>query len=442
MARIPTLWDRVRSIWGWRAPGGDAVLLSSSDSPSIIEAQGYDTLTPELAECLASVYACNRVLTQSLQTSPLAVERRRRGGEWEEQPNHFLARLWNAMPTPFHTPSELADQVMRGLNLYGNTYLWLERRRSGEVAELIPLDETIVDVDPDERWFRHRDRPAVTYYVDGKAYPHNPDRPDICHVRQNVRPWYPFEGRSPIRALREQIGAGLAATEYQRRVFSQGGHAQIGLQPAPKDQATIVPPEQLKEDAESFRKATTGAATWNRVPVVPAGYNIVQLGISPKDAAYLDLMRWSRLDVCACFRVPPILLGDMEKSTYANVREITRGFDRNTMAPMRMLIGDALHRDVLMGDPGLRVVWRPDLKDAPETAVKVYSEGIKAGFLTPKAAADKMEWTYEEDNPPSDEFKSADTDLMGQMPEDEEGGPPDPGEGPTGDGPDPVDEDA
>ena len=438
MARIPSLFDRVRSLWGWRAPGGDAVLLSNADAPAFVETIGYDSLTPDLAECLASIYACNRVLTQSLQVSPLVVERRRAAGEWEEVPNHFLSDLWNSIPTPYHTPTELCDQVMRGLNLYGNSYLFCERRRSGEVGELIPMDETIVDVDVDERWWRHRGRPAIIYYIDGKAFPHDPGRPDVCHVRQNVRPWYPFEGRSPVRALREQIGAGLAATEYQRRVFSQGGHAQIGLQPLPKEQATILPASQLKTDADAFRKATTGAASWNRVPIVPSGYNVVQLGISPKDAAYMELMKWSRNDVAACYRVPLVLLGDLEKSSYANVREIMRSYERLTMAPLRQLIGDALHRDVLGRDPTLRITWQPDVRDAPETAVRIAAAGIKAGMMTPRQGADWMGWTYEEDNQPSDEYAdpTAGTapDVMDPMP-----GPDD---GQTDDGPAPVDEDA
>ena len=445
MSRIPSLGDRIRSLFGWRAPGGDAVLISNAESgPSIIEQQGYSTISPELAECLAAVYACNRVLSQSLQTAPLTVERKRRGGDWEEDEGHFLATLWNSTPNPLHSPSELCDQVGRGLNLYGNTYLFVERRRSGEPAELIPLDESIVDVDVDERWFYHRDRPAIVYYIDGKAFPHDPMKPAVCHIRQNIRPWYPFEGRSPITALREQVGAGLAATEYQRRIFSQGGHAQIALQPMPREEGTITPPEELKRISEAFRDATSGANTWNRVPTLPEGYSVVQLGIAPKDAAYMDLQRWSRNDVASCYRVPLVLLGDLEKASYANVREIMRSFEKLTMAPIRKLIGDALHRDLLMRDPNLRVTWTPDTKDSPEVAVKVAAAAIKAGVLTPKAAGGMLGYTYDEGNEPSDEYAGGDADIMPNMPDDADdtGGGPDPDQGPTDDGPAPVDEEA
>ena len=413
--RIPGPIDRLRGwLLGWQSPGRDQVLVTRDGSDAAIVEVANAPGDPEHGECLPAVYACNRVISQAISTALLRVDRWR-AGKWVEIEDHPLSVMWNLHPNPFHTRSELVDILARAYNLFGNAYCLLNRsRRTGQVAELEPVDAGEVAVECDER------RRQITYFVLGKSHVHDPKRPLLLHIRQNARGYYPYEGRSPITYLREIIEAGLEATSYQRRIFSQGGHPQMALTPTGAAGEDIDPvlksPEGRQRTVKQLGKDMRGAHNQQKILALPAGTKLEPLGVAPKDAAFMELAKWSRNDVASAFRVPPLLLGDLQYSSYANVRAVLRGFNRLTMAPIYEAWAQVLHRDILLRDPKLRVVFVPDQKDDPETATKIAVAQIGAGIRTPyDAGTADLGLTYEDGGEPSREYRGQGGGFGGEV---------------------------
>ena len=408
---------------------------SGDDEGYYVERSGR-YVTPYLSKCLPTIYTCNRVITQAMMQAEARLTRTLPDGTTEPVVDHPVARMFTRGPNPMHTASEFMDMLASDLNLYGNAYAQIMYTRRGVAAELEPLSAGDVDVDAED-WVRGR---IVYHYAGAGAANYRTIvvkaglPPKILHIRQNATADYPYEGRSVVRYLRESIQAGLLMTEYQRRILSSGGHAQIAL----SSEAPIDPTE-AKTIAKDWGEATRGPAAWFKTPVLPYGLKPMPLALSHADQQFLELQRFTKEELCGAFRVPPPLAADLSRSTYSNLRDLLRTFNRLTMSPLFLLWSQAISRDLLWADEDLMLTFHADERSEPSELVKQLQIGVKMGWLTPLQAGRLAGYSYDADNLPADEYRAngggfGDDEDQNLMPDgDDPDAKPDPSKNPPDD---------
>lgn len=314
--------------------------------------------SPEQALRLSTVWACVRLLADTVSTFPVDVYRQ---GSKDPLPTPPLLES----PAAGTTLPEWIYQCMVSLLLRGNAYGVITARSGPTLrpaqVELIDPDLVDVPVAPDG---------AVQYRVHGKVR----DPADIWHVRAYLFPGHPT-GLSPITYAAWSIGLGLAATRYAGQFFEQSA--------TPTGVLTME--GRLSQDAADRLKATWEAAHRGRrdTAVLEDGVEFKPIQATPEDSALVELSKWTVAEVARVFGVPPeMVAGEAGNSlTYGNVEGRAQDFLRYSVSPWLVRLEDAIGRLLPRGQ---YVKFNVDSLLRPTTTERyaVYKTAIETGIMT------------------------------------------------------------
>ena len=295
------------------------------------------TITPTTAMQSIAVFACVRVLSETIGTLPLLTYRRRSARGKERDPNHALYTILHDLPNPEMTSVELREAIVGHLALRGNAYLEVVRDRGGTVRELWPLRPDQMEVT------RERVGAPLTYVytIQGRKVPMATDR--ICHLRGLSSDG--VHGYSPIALARDAIGLTLATEEYGARWFSGGAQPGGVLQVQGK-----LSQEAADRLRDSWSAAHGGLDRSHRVAVLEEGVSWQQIGIAPEDSQFLETRKFQTEEIARLFRIPPHLIQSLERSTFNNIEHQSLDFVVHTIRPWLVRIEQAFQRD-LFGVP-------------------------------------------------------------------------------------------
>jgi HK97 family phage portal protein len=137
------------------------------------------------------------------------------------------------------------------------------------------------------------------------------------------------KGQSPLDALRDAIGMGIAAQQFGAEFFANG--ANMGGVLTHPGRLTD---DQIKRLKDSWNRSNAGLGKSNGTAVLEEGMKYERIGIPPDAAQFLQSRRFTVEDIARAFRVPPAMLAEMSNSsTRANVEEQAISFVRDTMNP-------------------------------------------------------------------------------------------------------------
>lgn len=131
-------------------------------------------------------------------------------------------------------------------------------------------------------------------------------------------------------AARNAIGNALAAAQYAGRSIGEGAMPQVILRYPNK-----VNEEQARLLRQSFVATYSGLES-RKVPLVLSEGAIAEpLQITPADMEMLASRRFEREDICQALGVPPVLIGDNDKTSSwgTGIEQITLGFVKYTLKP-------------------------------------------------------------------------------------------------------------
>lgn len=276
------------------------------------------TVNEQTALTYSAVYAAIRVLAETVASLPLHVYRQD-GRSKVRATDHPLYDVLHSRPNPVMTSFELRETMMGHLLTGGNAYAEVVRDRAGRVIELWPL-----------RW----DRMRIVVGADGRTlhYMYRDSRgqemeiPEVLHIRGLSGDG--VVGYSPIRLAREAIGLGLATEKFGASYFGNG--AQPG--------GVLKTPNALSEKArqnlrESWEATHRGPSRAHRVAILEEGLEWQQIGIPPEDSQFLETRRFQVSEIARIFRIPPHLLGDLERATFSNIEQQSIEFVVHSVRP-------------------------------------------------------------------------------------------------------------
>lgn len=295
------------------------------------------TVTPDTAMRCATVYACIRVLAESVASCPCILYERR-GESRVRATSHPLYRLLHDTPNEDQTAFEFFEGVMVALNLRGNAYAFINRV-GGEVRELIPVHPDLVTP-------KRSPSGVVTYDVradsGGGSREYRAD--EMLHVRALSIDG--LAGLSPITQQRESIRLALYAQDHGATMMRNGAKPAgiITVQGKLSDQALA----RLKE---SWQQGFTAENRY-RTALLEEGMTWAPMTMTAEDAQYLETRRFQRTEICSIFRVPPHKVGDLDRATYSNIEHQSLEFTTDSLLSWFRRIEQAIGRALLQDSGG------------------------------------------------------------------------------------------
>ena len=273
---------------------------------------------------VSAVYACVRILAESIAALPLHVYRYKDGGK-ERDFNHPLYFLLHDAPNPEMTSFSFREVMMTHLLLYGNCYAQILKTNGGRVIGLYPLMPNRMTVERDENnQIVYRYTPSTAESQFDKSAQVTLQRNEVLHI-----PALGFNGLigfSPIAMARNAIGVAIATEEVGATFFETGARPR-GVLTHP---STVKDPDKLREE---WRKVYGGSENSGKVAVLEEGMKYESISIPPDDAQFLDTRKFQINEIARIFRIPPHMLAELERATFSNITHQSLEFVMYTLNP-------------------------------------------------------------------------------------------------------------
>lgn len=258
------------------------------------------TVTSEKAMTLSAVWACTRLISQTIATLPLGLYERKADGSRQLADSLGIARLIHSKPNADMSAVTFWESIIGAALLHGNGFA--EKRRSG--GKVVALDLLLV-----ERlsWRRLESGEYQFTYLDDGGNRRTISEDDIFHV-----PGFTLHGRfgmSVIKYGTEVMGSALAANEAAAGTFKNG------LLPTTYFKMDGTLKEGQREEFRESLKQITGSLNSGKSPLLEAGMTVGEVGIKPADAQLLESRVFSIEEVCRWFGVPPSMIGSTDKAS-------------------------------------------------------------------------------------------------------------------------------
>lgn len=287
------------------------------------------SINPESASKFGAVFACVRVRAESLGQLPCHFYEQR-GKDKKKALENPLYTLLHDAPNEAMTAQEFWEWVSASLDLRGNAYAYINWQ-NGQIFELLPLDARWVTVRMDQkRDIYYEVRIPKGESGGGDLVRYAPS--NILHIKQlslNAG----VTGASVIEQARETFGMAMALERHGAKFFKNGG--------AP---GGVLKTEQVLDDdtykalEESWADTHGGLDNAHRVAILEAGLSWQSVGVPLKDAQYLEGRKFSRSEIAGLFRVPPHMIGDLERATFSNIEHQALDFVTHGLMPTAVRI--------------------------------------------------------------------------------------------------------
>lgn len=299
------------------------------------------SVTERSAMQMTAVYACVRILAEAIAELPLHLYRYTDAGGKEKAIDHPLYLLLHDEPNPEMSSFVFRETLMTHLLLWGNAYAQIIRNGKGEVVALYPLMPNKMTVDRDEKgqlYYSYQRSNDEAIPDSGKVIL-KPS--DVLHI-----PGLGFDGLvgySPIAMAKNAIGMAIACEEYGAKFFANGA-APSGVLEHP---GTIKDPSKVRE---AWQSQFGGSGNSGKVAVLEEGMKYTPISISPEQAQFLETRKFQINEIARIFRVPPHMVGDLEKSSFSNIEQQSLEFVKYTLDPWVIRWEQSLSRALFSPD--------------------------------------------------------------------------------------------
>ena len=319
----------------------------------------------------SAVYACVRILAESVAGLPLHVYERTANGSKSTKPSHPLYRLLHDEPNHEMTSFVFRETLMSHLLLWGNAYAQIIRDGRGFPFAIYPLLP---------------DRMAVDRNESGElVYTYQSDKGQVKLRRENILhiPGLGFDGLigySPIAMAKNAVGLALATEDYGAAFFANGANPGGVL-----EHPGVIKPEQADRLRESWQ-SQFGGANAHKVAVLEEGLKFHQMSIPPEQAQFLETRKFQINEIARIFRVPPHMVGDLEKSSFSNIEQQSLEFVKYTLDPWVVRWEQSLQQALILPSEKATIFIKFNLdgllRGDYQSRMQGYSTGIQNGFMS------------------------------------------------------------
>lgn len=298
------------------------------------------TVNEKTAMKTTAVYACVRILAETIASLPLHTYKYTETGK-QKAIGHQIYNLLADEPNSEMTSFVFRETLMSHLLLWGNAYAQIIRDGRGNVIGLYPLLPNKMTV--------NRASNGEIYYIYSRYSDENPNidgygdvylqNHDVLHI-----PGLGFDGLvgySPIAMAKNAVGMSIACEEYGASFFANGANPGGVLE----HPGVVKDPARVRESWNSVYQGTGNA---HKVAVLEEGMKFQSIGIPPEQAQFLETRKFQINEIARLFRIPPHMVGDLEKSSFSNIEQQSLEFVKYTLDPWVIRWEQAMKKALLL----------------------------------------------------------------------------------------------
>ncbi|MBR5184365.1 MAG: phage portal protein [Bacteroidales bacterium] len=320
-------------------------------------------VTEDTALTITTVWACVSLLSESVGILPIHLYKKTDTGR-EIVHGHESLNLVDS-PNSYSTRMDLLQHLMVSVTLHGNGYARIVRDKGGKPVRLKLIDPQVPQpvLSPQDELF---------YDLNGEMVHCD----DMIHVKGLVVDG--CKGKSPIAVHRENLMLTMEVQKYGEQFFSNGGNTS----------GVFEVPGTLKDEAYNRLKAQlteqyVGVNNSHKPMLLEGGMKYTRINIPLDDAQFLTTRKFQKSEIASIYRVPPHMVGDLERSTYSNIEQQSQEYLTYCLMPYLVKIETELNQKLLSYKDretyyfrfGLNGLLRADSKSRSEYYKNMYMIG-------------------------------------------------------------------
>ena len=374
----------ISAMRNWIAP--KAVITTSKELADVLGANGSSSfsgiiVTPDVAMMVAAVGAAVSLLSETVAQIPLPLYRRRADGGKDKATNNPLWSLLHDRPNSWQNSFEFREMMTLHMLLWGNAYAFMSRTKTGRsrgmVTELLPIHPDRVKVEQDKEY-------VVTYTISlttGETI--KVAAADILHIRD--RSLDGVKGVSRLKYAQDTIGLARVTERWGAQLFGNGARPSGVL-----STDGMLNDEQVKRLGESW-KAAHGGENALGTAVLDGGLKWTPLAMTSTDSQYLENRKFQIAEISRIYRIPPHMLGDLEKATFSNIEHQSLEFVKFSLMPWIKRWEGALNTQLLdpTGEFFAEFVVDGLLRGDIKSRYEAYQIGVMNKWLSPNEIREK-----------------------------------------------------
>ena len=285
-------------------------------------------VTKESSLSFSAVYACVRLISESIASLPINVYMEEADGDRISQKNHPVYKLLAKKPNNYMTSYTFKEVILTNLLLDGNAFFYIVRDASFRPIELIPLNPSEVEC----------------YKHEGELY-YKIQEEDTAILKDDILHFVGLsfdglKGKSVLHSQKATIGTSIAANVTAGSVL--GNTTQVG--------GIIKHPGKLSDEAierlrASWNSSYSGAYAAGKTAILEEGMAFEPTKISAQDKQLLESRRFQVEEIARIFKCPLSLIGHLEKAAnYSSIEALSIDFVRYTLTPYIVNIEQELDR--------------------------------------------------------------------------------------------------
>ena len=337
------------------------------------------TISPDNAMEAPTVYACVRLISQTLARMPWQVLRNSADGASNDV-THPVYQLLNGEANEDMTSFVFREAQISDCLLYGNSFAFINRNPAGTPIGMERLRPDLM--------YMMRDQANQPYYqywtgkADESASPEIKARKfrpyDILHI---VGPSADgMLGEAAIHRMRDLIGMELELQEFTSRFFANN------CRPA----GVLSMPGRLSAEGanrlrEAFARVHSGAQGAGKVAILEEGLKYDAISTNAKDSDLDSMKKFCRQQIAAAFNVPSHRVGDNDGVSYSSSEQANAVFVQSTLAGWAARLEQEVNRKLLKrgDDVTTRISFDDLLRGDMSTRFSAYAVAVTNGILTP-----------------------------------------------------------
>ena len=355
-----------------------------------------DTRKDVMAE--VTYFTCLKLMSETVAKMPWKYYQKTEHGIIEPK-NSDVAKLMKIRPNPFMTPTAFWNAVEMNRNHFGNAYVYVrskfKRKRFGgeyKVLDMWIMPSNCVQIVVDDQgyfggkgkiWYVYNDKYSGQQYVFGTD--------EVLHFKTS----HSLDGITglPVQAILKSTVEGAAASQdYLNNLYENGLTGKATLE------YTGDLPKGAKEKlVDAFEEFGSGAKNAGKIIPVPLGMKLTPLDIKLSDSQFIELKKYTALQIAAAFGIKPNHINDYEKSSYSNSEMQQLSFLTDTMlfvmkgyeeeVNYKLLTDEEINDDGKYYKLNEKVLLRTDSK----TQMEIFATSIQNGIQKPNECRRKLD---------------------------------------------------
>lgn len=348
-------------------------------------------------------FTCLKMMSETVAKMPWKAYKKTKQGVQEIEDSDEITRLLKERPNPYTTPTAFWNAVEMNRNHYGNAYVYIQRefkrKKYGGEYKTIALwvmesDRVTILVDDEgyfgnkgKIWYAYGDKYSGEQYV----FAHE----DVMHFKTS----HSLDGITglPVQTiLKNTVEGVLESQRFLNSLYKNGLTAK----------ATLEYTGELNEEAVEkirrvFERYGNGSQNTGKMLPVPLGMKLTPLDVKLTDAQFIELKKYSALQIAAAFGIKPNQINDYEKSSYSNSEMQQLSFYVDTTLFVLKQYEEEVNYKLLspkQKEEGryYKLNEKALLRTDSKTQMDILATAIKNGIETINEARKKLDLAYKE----------------------------------------------